>query len=135
MLISSLAYTFGNYPLCDWTSWVGWGGVMTTFFLILGMTMFKALEVIAPVFLGNASFYNSHWQSDTEGWLNINRRRWMHYTINACLISASIFLAVHVLFEGLRLPRVKEVEIEINNLSSDLEGLRIVQDVDPIDML
>ena len=130
LLISSLAYAFGNYPLCDWTSWVGWGGVMTTIFIILGASLFKALEAIAPVFWGNFSFYSSHWKSDSEGWLKINSRRWVQYAINICLISASLLLAVHVLFEALRLPLVKEVEIEIKNLPSDLEGLRIVQVTD-----
>ena len=87
LLISSLAYTFGNYPGGDWASGVGWGGVMTTFFIILSTSIIKALEIISPVFWGNFSFYNGNWKSDTEGWLNINCRRWMRYTINICLIS------------------------------------------------
>ena len=127
MLISSLAYAAGNYMLCDWASWTGWGGILIVLFLILGTLILKPLGGIVPIIFRNLPILSDL----SEGNHSKNeRRRVFEYTVNICLIAVSSYLAVHVLSDSLRIPQVKEVNIEIENLPSDLEGLRIVQITD-----
>ena len=130
MLISSLAYASGNYLLCDGASWTGWVWIMTAFFIILGKITMKALNVIAPTIVRNYPFLNDLSKTEDGNRSKQKRHRVFQYTINICLIAVSSYLAVHVLFAALKIPQVKEVKIEIENLPSDLEGLRIVQITD-----
>ena len=127
LLISSLAYASGNYLLCDMASWAGWGGVIIVLFIILGTIIIKSLVNIAPLIFRYLPFLSDLLEGSRA---KSDRRRVLKYTINICLIAVSSYLAVHVLFEALRIPQVKEVNIEIENLPSDLEGIRIVQITD-----
>lgn len=127
MLISSLAYASGNYLLCDWTSWTGWGGIIIVLFIILGTIIIKPLGAIAPIIFRELPFFSDLLDGNHS---ENNRRRVLKYTINICLIAVSSYLAVQVLFEALRIPPVKEVNVEIEHLPSDLEGFRIVQITD-----
>ena len=130
LFCSCLAYAFGNYLFCDWTSWAGWCGVMIVIFIIIGTTIIKALEAHASVILKKFSFFNKHSEAAAEDGLNDGRRGFLQYSMNIGLIVASSSLAVYGLSEALSFPEVKEVDIEIVNLPPDLEGLSIVQITD-----
>ena len=130
LFCSCLAYAFGNYLLYDWTNWAGWCGIMIVIFVIIGTTIIKTLEAFASVILKKFSFFNKRSEADAKEWLNHERRQFLQYSMNIGLIVASSSLAVHGLSNGLSLPEVKEIDIEIENLPSDLEGLSIVQITD-----
>ena len=130
LFCSCLAYAFGNYLLCDWTSRAGWSGVVTVVFVVLGIGLIKALETVTAGILKKISMFSKPSEVGKREGTHDGRRRFLRYSMNLVILVTSSALALYGLSEGLSLPRVKEVEIGIENLPSDLEGIRIVQITD-----
>ena len=127
---SCLAFAFGNYVWCDWADRAGWCGATTVVFIIICISITKTLEAVVPVILDKVSLWNQPPKTGSGEGLDIGRRRFLRCSLDMGLIAISGSLAVHGVSEGLSLPRVKEVDINIDNLPPDLEGLRIVQITD-----
>jgi len=127
LLSSSLAYEFGFYSFGDWSSWVGWGGLSFFIFAIIGIAFKKALEQIVFVILKRFSNSRKHSETANRDRVDDERRCFLQHSINIGIIAASGSLAFSGLAEGLGFPQVKKVDIKIENLKPDLEGLSIVQ--------
>ncbi len=118
---SIIAYEFGYVFFGDWSSWVGWGAVTFFIFIIIGILTQKVLKAIGIVIV--TKFLKIATGRPLDG----GRRRFLRYSINVGIIAASGSLALKIVAESFGLPHVKKVDIEIENLHPDLEGLRIVQ--------
>jgi predicted MPP superfamily phosphohydrolase len=125
-----LAYAFGSYSWGYWTSWAGSCGAITVCLVIIGTAMIKALEAVIPAILEKALIPKDRWGKDYCEGFDSGRRRFLTHSLNIGLVAASGSLAFHGVSEGMRLPCVKETEIEIDRLPLDLEGFRIVQITD-----
>lgn len=124
---SCLAHAFGNEPLYGWTTWIGWGGMTTAFFAGMGL---GALRVLLPLAPRRMRFFSLPAISAGENTAReLPTNRWHHFRwfgfFGLLVLSATV--AVHGMYEGLRVPRVKAVDIAVARLPTDLEGLRIVQ--------
>jgi len=120
-------YEFGYVLLGDWSGWVGWGAVTFFIFTMIGISTKKVLREIGLVILKKFSIFNKYSKITTRGRLDDGRRRFLQYFINIAIIATSGSLAVILVAESFSFPQVKKVEIEIENLHPDLEGLSIVQ--------
>jgi hypothetical protein len=124
---SIMSYEFGYVLLGDWSGWVGWGAVTFFIFAMIGISTKKVLKEIGLVILKKFSIFNKYSKITTRGRLDDGRRRFLQYFINIGIIATSGSLAVNIVAESFSFPHVKKVEIEIENLHPDLEGLSIVQ--------
>lgn len=127
LFCSILACAFGNYFWCDWTRQAGYCGVATVGFAFLGIGLVKALETVTAGILNKISMFNKPSEVGKGEGIHDGRRRFLRYSMNLGIIVASSSLAVYGVSEGVSLPRVKEVEIGIENLPPALDGIRIVQ--------
>ena len=124
---SIMSYEFGYVLLGDWSSRVGLGAVTFFIFAMIGISTKKVLKEIGLVILKNFSVFNNYSKITTRGRLDDRRRRFLQYFINIGIIATSGFWAVDIVAESFSFPHVKTVEIKIDNLHPDLEGLSIVQ--------
>ena len=124
---SIMFYEFGYVLPGDWSGRVGYGAL--TFFILsmIGISTKKVLKEIGLVILKKLSIFNKYSKTTTRGRLDDGRRRFLQYFINIGIIAASGSLTVDILAESFSFPHVKKVEIEIENIHPDLEGLCIVQ--------
>jgi predicted MPP superfamily phosphohydrolase len=127
LFCSIMFYEFGYLLLGDWSSRVGLGAVTFFIFAMIGISAKKVLKEISRVILKKISFFTKYSKITTGTRLDDGRRRFLHYFINIGIIATSGSLSVNIVAESFRFPHVKKVEIEIENLHPDLEGLSIVQ--------
>jgi predicted MPP superfamily phosphohydrolase len=127
LLSSALAYSIGFYSLGDWSIWMGWGGLTFFIFAIIGIGFKKALEKLVFVIFEKFSNVAKNSVTANEKKVDGERRRFLQCSMNIGIIAASGSLTFSGLAEGLGSPQVKEVDIKIENLKSDLEGFSIVQ--------
>lgn len=123
---SCLAHAFGNEPLYGWTTWIGWGGMTTALFAGMGLGALRVLLPLAPMRL--RFFSPPEISTGEKTSQEASSDRWRHFRwfgfYGLLVLSAAV--AAHGLYEGLRVPRVKAVNIAVAGLPADLEGLRIV---------
>jgi len=127
LLSSALAYGLGFYSFGDWSIWMGWGGLTFFIFAIIGIGFKKVLEKFVFVIFKKLSNVVKHSVTANEEKVDGERRRFLQCSMNIGIIAASGSLTFSGLAEGLGSPQVKEEDIKIENLKSDLEGFSIVQ--------
>ncbi|THB80756.1 MAG: metallophosphoesterase [Desulfobacteraceae bacterium] len=130
LFLGHLAYQFVHVSWSDFVTWMGWGGLISLHFFVCFCLVFKALEAILlqrfHSTAGQAFCLPENIKRQPKG----NRHPYLPYGVITGLLAASITLTCHGMTQALKLPGVKEVVIHINDLSPDLEGLRIVQITD-----
>ena len=127
LLTSCIAYHIGFPLIGDWLSWLGWGALALFIFAILGLPCKKPLEKFFLALLKIFPSLTKQPESIKEERVDSERRSFLQYSLNIGILAASGSLAASVTAEGLGFPRVKRVEIRIENLPPDLEGFSIVQ--------
>jgi predicted MPP superfamily phosphohydrolase len=127
LLSSALANSLGFNSFGDWSSWVGWGGLIFFVFAIIGIGFKKALENFIIIIPKKISNFKKHSEKAYDEKVDGERRRFLQYSMNIGIIAASGSLTFSGLAEGMGLPRVKEVDIKVEKLQPDLEGFSIVQ--------
>lgn len=130
LFCSALANSFDSYLLRDWSNLIGWSGIVIVLFAILGATIKKVLEEIAPAVFGKLPFLKKITELSKQERLNEGRRRFLHISINAGMILSSGSLTACGMSEALDIPRVKTTDIKITGLQPDLDGFRIIQITD-----
>ncbi len=127
LFYSQVAYLSGFFIWRDKAAYIGWGGFISIIIFIFGSLTIKALETGFQHIMEKGLCVNIALNIKNQKLINNTHGSCLHYFIIVTLLTTSIALTAHGMFEALRLPRIKKVIIKIENLHPDLEGISIVQ--------
>ncbi len=127
LFCSQVAILSGFFIWSDKAAYIGWGGLISIIIFIFGSQTIKALEAGFQHIMEKGLCVNIALNIKSQKLTGNTYGSCLHYFIIVTLLAVSIALTAHGMFEALRLPRVKNVIIKIENLHPDLEGLSIVQ--------